>query len=443
MANELKVGDRRYGNIVDGDPDTPTLHATLERTEKGVSFSMTFDHEETPAYRRWFTTDGLIAVDGTEDTKPVGPPSNLMFEDSHGQIALLGCRAVGWHTNYQTGYGTIQASAAVIGAPSTTYAKITGLQSEVSGLRSWVGATSVDDDWSRDPETKKMKLTVVLEAPDPISIPDSGLSLAPNFAYSTKNGTVSIRDVVNLVHHTEQEEPWHVHQEAQSSVRDLLAISRWRAETVTPAFVSRPDDLLPDGEDQAIGRPWWRKAVYSGLPSPMEETTKVEHLIWWNELKPEGMAKWIKLRRDFTRAVEPVVSSIYNKDSMIESQLTQVAIGLEALGYLIAMRDDGSTEKEANDLSFKQRLIRISQDVPGILPFVNDAWAQSMATTYNSVKHVNRPPQQLPIVANSWREGTLLFRAWIVAELGLDHEVIKSRIARDRLSRPMFQLDRV
>lgn len=443
MVNELNVGDRRYGNIIDGDPDTPPLSATLVRTEKGVSFSMTFNHEETPEYRRWFTTEGFFATDGAEDTKPAGPPSELMFEDSHGQIALLGCRAVNWHSNYQTGYGTIQANAAVVGASSVAYAKITGLRSEVSGLRSWVGATSIKNRAERNPETKRLKQTFVLEAPDPTNIPDSGLSFSPDFVSSQNNDTVSIRDVLQLVHRSEQEEPWYVHQGAQLAVRDLLAISRWRAETIIPVFVCRPDDLLPDGDNQSAGRPWWRKAIYSDAPIPMEETTRIEHLIWWDELKPEGMVKWIKLREDFARAIDPSVSSIYLKNSIIEVQLTQVAIGLEALGYLIAMRDDGSTEAQANNLNFKQRLIRIAQDIPGVLPFVNDTWAQRMATAYNSLKHVNRPTQQLPIVANSWREGTLLFRAWIASELGLEHDVIKSRLARDRHSRAMIEVSRV
>ena len=244
---------------------------------------------------------------------------------------------------------------------SRAYAKITGLRSEVSGLRSWLGVTSIETKCERNPETKRPKQTFVLDAPEPIIIPDSGLSFSPDFFSSQKNDTVSIRDVVQLVHRSEQEEPWYVHQGAQLAVRDLLAISRWRAETVIPAFVCRPDDLLSDADDRPAGSLWWRKAIYSDAPLPMEETTRIEHLIWWNELKPEGMVKWIKLREDFARAIDPAVSSIFLKNSIIEVQLTQVFIGLEALGYLIAMRDDGSTEAQANSLNFKQRLTRIDR----------------------------------------------------------------------------------
>ena len=202
-------------------------------------------------------------------------------------------------------------------------------------------------------------------------------------------------------------------------MRDLLAISRWRAETVTPTFACCPDDLQTDATDQPSTRPRWRKVIYADTRSPMEESTRIEHLIWWNELGPDGLVKWIKLRENFARAVDPAVSSIYLKNSIIEVQLTQIAIGLEALGFLIAMRDDGSTETQANALSFKQRLIRIAQDVPGVLPFASDTWAQTMSTAYNSLKHVNRPTQQLPIVANSWREGTLLFGHGLQLSWGL------------------------
>jgi len=443
MVNELNVGDRRYGNIIDGDPDTPLLTATLMRTERGVSFSMTFNHEETPQYRRWFTSDGLFFSEDAEDTKPVGPPSELMFSDSHGDIALLGCRAANWHSNFHTGYGTIHASAAVVGAQSTAYAKITGLRSEISGLRSWIGTTSVRDAFEYNEETNKAKQTVVLEAADSISIPESGLLLKPDYFFSKKNDTVNIRDVLYLINRTEQEEPWHVHQGAQLAVRDLLAISRWRAETAIPAFVCRPDDLLHDRHGEPTDRPRWHKAIYSGAPAPMEETTKIEHLIGWDELGQEGMVKWIKLREEFSRAIDPAVSSIYLKQSIVEVQLTQIAIGLEALGYLIAMRDDGKTESQANSLNFRDRLLRIAKDVPDVLPFVNEVWAQKMATAYNSLKHVNRPTQGIPMVANCWREGTLLFRAWIAAELGLDHEKIKSRLARDRHSHLLVEASRV
>jgi hypothetical protein len=93
------------------------------------------------------------------------------------------------------------------------------------------------------------------------------------------------------------------------------------------------------------------------------------------------------------------------------------------------MRRDGVPEEKAKKLWFSRRLDRIVQDVDGILPFVDDDWSQRMADTYNAVKHANRALPGAVDVANSWRECSLLFRAWIATELGVDQTELRKRIS--------------
>jgi hypothetical protein len=88
---------------------------------------------------------------------------------------------------------------------------------------------------------------------------------------------------------------------------------------------------------------------------------------------------------------------------------------------------------------FRQRLDRIIQDVEGLLPFVDETWSRRMANTYNSVKHANRDLPQAVDVANSWREGALLFRTWVASELGVDHNELRTRITRDPLIHPYIE----
>lgn len=42
--------------------------------------------------------------------------------------------------------------------------------------------------------------------------------------------------------------------------------------------------------------------------------------------------------------------------------------------------------------------------------------------------------QQLPVVANSWREGALLFKVWVAVERGVQRDVVKSLLGCDRLA---------
>lgn len=216
-------------------------------------------------------------------------------------------------------------------------------------------------------------------------------------------------------------------------------MSRWRAESLIPLSVARTEDSLDGKTPESERQQWWRDVVDSSSPEPTKDSVRLEHLILWEDLRPEGLARWIKLRDDFSRAVDPAVSSIYLDGVTVEVQLTQVAISLEALGYLLAMRKDGASEKKAGDMIFRQRLDRIVQDVEGLLPFVDKTWSQRMANTYNSVKHANRELPQAVDVANSWREGVLLFRTWVANELGVDHDELRTRIAKDPQIHPYIE----
>jgi len=438
MANELNAGERRHGSLYIGDAETSDISATIERADDGLYVSMNWDSEKNPQYGRWFTKDGFFADISAGD--PISPapdlPPSFIFVDSHGPIALIGCRAAGYHTNMFIGTGHIRVGAAIFGASNTSYARITGMQSTISGLRAWLGTTSVRESRAFDSETGKRKITLELEAPESISIPGSGLVLRPTYRKLREPGSIEFRDYVQVEHRTATEVPWRTHASAQRAVRDLLSISRWRAETLIPQQVMRIDDPMEEVDGSKGTREQWRTVLDPSAPVPMHETASVAHLIQYQDLGPDGISKWIQLREDFSRAIDPAVSSIYLINPISEIRLTQIAIGLEALGYLIAMRDDAASESSANRMNFKGRLDRIIRDVDGILPYVDAGWSQRVADAYNAVKHVNRAQPDVVDVTNSWRECVLLFRAWVAGELGVAHTVLKDRISYDRQLHP-------
>lgn len=433
MPNKLEIGEPRYGSLANDDPDARRVSATLERTREGIYLSLTFDHDESPEYAAWFTRgifDDFIAPNN--DTRPApSPPSLLLFEDSYGPVALIGCRTAGYHHNFQIGSGRIAVGAAVLSAPSTAHARLTGMRAEISGLRAWLHASAISrkEKWDRDTGVQEyVEYKVVV--PEAITIPDSNLLIRHSVRRADVEGSVVLENLIRVEHKTTEETSWRAHQLAMRPIRDLLAVSRWRPESFIPISVARLEDSIPGATVEAERRQWWRDVIDSSAPEPKEENRKLEHLISWEDIGPEGLARWIKLRDNFSRAIDPAVSSIYLNDVTVEVRLMQVAIGLEALGYLLAMRRDGASESKASKMWFNRRLDRIVRDVEGLLPFIDDGWSQRMADTYNAVKHANRALPEVVDVANSWRECALLFRAWVANELGVNQQELKTRIAR-------------
>ncbi|SDP80256.1 hypothetical protein SAMN04487914_14225 [Arthrobacter sp. ok909] len=446
MTNELKIGDRRHGSLFDEDPNTPDISATIERSEKGIYVSMRWDSEKNPQYGRWFTNDAFYPDQDSNRALPDPEcPSELIFRDSHGPITLVGCRSDGYDTNLFIGTGRINVGAAILGASSLSYAKINGLQCEVSGLRSWLGTTSIHQTRTFVEETGRQQIDINLLSPGPINIPDSGLTLRPTYTKSRTLHSLEIRDSVRLEHRTEYESSWRTHFGALRALRDLLAVSRWRSESLIAERVMRSDYPLQGPTGNAGTREQWLEVIDDTSSLPVEETPRTAHLIEYAELGPEGISRWIQLREDFSRAFDPAISSLYLENLSTEVRLTQVAIGLEALGYLIAVRDDGTSESTANRMNFKTRLNRIVQDLDGVLPFVkaNADWSQNIADAYNALKHVNRAAPQPVDVANGWRECVLLLRAWIASELGVEHAILTQRVLEDAYIRPFVAIERI
>lgn len=444
MPNQLIIGRPRYGSLSAGNPDASEVSATLERTTEGIFLSLTFSRDESPEYAQWFTPNYFDIAAVTAEETPPRPlvPSALFFYDSYGAVALIGCRNAGYHTNHRIGSGRVHVGAAVLAAPSMAHAKVMGMRAEISGLRAWLGTSAISQTTGFDKNTGRfLSAEIRVVIPEVIDVPGSKLVLRPAINRTPKDGALLIEDIVWVEHKTEEEASWRQHQVAMRAVRDLLAVSRWRDESLVPVSVARPEDSIEGGAPETERQQWWREVVDSRAPEPKEETRRHEHLIRWEDLGPKGLARWIKLRDDFARAVDPAVSSIYLEGVTVEVQLTQIAISLEALGYLLFMRKDGAAESKAGGISFKGRLNRILQDVPELLPFVDATWSQRMADAYNSVKHANRDFPQTVDVANRWREGALLIRAWIANELGVEYKKLQERITRDPQIHPYFVTD--
>ena len=229
------------------------------------------------------------------------------------------------------------------------------------------------------------------------------------------------------------EEPrrWSDHWRIHRAVRDLVAIASWRNERFVDATVSRDDDPLRVMSGAAVARNWHdviAGEVTEGEVSPRRKGDAF--LFRSGDLQTDAVAAWIALRDQYSRAVDPIVSALGMRGATIEVSLALVGIGLEALGYQIAMKG-GRSKSAANALSLAERLRVIAADLPFTPPFDIEDWVSGTAEAYNGIKHANKtmppPVEQL----NRVRQSQLVFRIWVAAQLGMDSAELETTVAHD------------
>lgn len=238
MSNELTLGTRRTGDLYVFDEDTPLVKAVLARSEEGISaevpWSFFGEHQAS-----WFLGDGVQGP--PTSSKPA--PKRRVFADSHGVVQLVACWPRGFRSNFDSGVGSMWAKYAVMDVRrDVDFAKVDGLASEVSGLRDWLGVSSVHE---QDPGPAVRAITVVGQRADEIVVTPE-LTLVPTFSIDRPagTGTTVFRDYVLCRTRAEEPEDWDVLSRTHMGVRDLLVLARWRPETCTVTMVTRYDDPL-------------------------------------------------------------------------------------------------------------------------------------------------------------------------------------------------------
>lgn len=434
MANELPIGKQRAGRLVDFDPDTPEVQVTLERTEHGVKVTLGWAGRDNP-YAEWFDPNGTWTWRPVqENTAPRVLPKRLIFSDSHGDVLLTGCRSGGYHwSSNGLGSGTIWAHAAILGVDDDVdYANPHGVQTEVSGLRRWLEATSWKLDLNYDDEGRTARIESVRTPPIEIGT-FNGIAFEARKTWwireDEEHDRTTLEDLVWLRTRGTEPVEWSVHMELHHAIRDLLVLSRWREETCVTVHAFRGDDLVKMLDGSTRGEQW-RDVIVPSENRDEPTGGSLRHLVAYTDLGIEGIARWISLRNEFARALDPIISCI-DLHAHANTLLAHTGPGLEALGYLLLLRD-GLPKDKARSATLHERLERILEDISPAIPFHGPTWVDSTVAVYNALKHANRALPDEVDVANAWRESVLATRIWVAIELGVDPNKITERLRTDK-----------
>jgi hypothetical protein len=311
------------------------------------------------------------------------------------------------------------------------FESVNGLRTEISGLREWLGVSS----WTRREDYKTRVIELKSEFPPAITV---GIYDGLDIVFEPARNLTKVREDPDkqVVHdliwcQTRSSSPigWDQHLAVHRAIRDLLVLSRWHGESVVFNYAMRSDDPLTTADGKTHGEQW-REVVVADDTKATPPDDRREHLVRYDEIEAAGLLKWLTLRQEFGRALDPIISSIDLKGATPHTLLAHTGPGLEALGYLLFVRD-GKTSQQASATRLRARLERILADLGDCLPFDGPTWVDELARDYNGLKHANRAAPDNVDVLNSWLRSVLVVRGWMALELGVPRGQIKSRLQQD------------
>ncbi len=161
-----------------------------------------------------------------------------------------------------------------------------GVQTEISGLREWLGLTSWEERREVGDGTHKYILS------------------------SLDTATLKV---------------------GEHSGMALDFRSRWRDESCIAVRALREDDPMTTLDGLSHGEQW-REIVVSDDERKPAPKGHLPHLVQYQDFGVEGIGRWIALRDQFVRALDPVITSNNLRNATPQTRLAHTSPGVEALG---------------------------------------------------------------------------------------------------------------
>lgn len=429
--NALATHDARIGWLIDGNPSTPHVAAMLQNTGKQIVLTLpikSFDPGDP--YARWFGRGVNFGDDPTRTKFLYKPPRVLMFQDERGVVVLVGCQSIGMSSNLSVGAGRIIPNFAVMGGRNLNYERINGLRTEIPGLALWTGIKSVKTSHITDKTNRVQRVDVKLDSPPSVGLSHAmNLTLCPSWrtSYPDKVGTFAAHDVVQLQTERRRAASWEQHLDGHSGLRELLVVSAWHPFGFSRLWVRRDDDPETVLSGDPIG-PRWAEAITFRLPEHADWARDPRFLFTFEDIGTAGVRRWLKLRRRYMRAIQPLIAVADRPDAFWATRMVQSGIALEALGYQLAV-DSGQSPN--TQVSYRTALDRLLDDLEyNPISDVED-WKDRSTACYMGVKHADRSLPDSLVLANTLRENLLLIRLWIAGRLGAKSATLRTRLRLD------------
>jgi hypothetical protein len=389
----------------------------------------------------WPRALGFVEAFQLNDVNRV--PDPLILRDGSGWLTLAEGRSLGasastlGHSEQRIQY----ARAVKAGAKGIDYAGVNGMTSEVDGLAKWTKRVPVTTKLGLDEShTRISSVSVIAENLD--SLPLGGpldLRLETSYTHNPKprKGQFTISTALLVRTRTPDLVDWATHRQIHRMIQDLMCLVFGSACYSRLTSVMREDDQEQEPTDE---RRLWRDSYEPAFGRTNTENAGLadgdEPLFYMDEADPTRIATWLSEYSYWSRPTWIAMTALFDADLPAESQLLQVAVALEALGYAIAKRADPSAAVRDT----YEQLIRRIFDALGYTPeaVVGQSgsvgeWCKAFNGAYKGVKHADNPLTDAFQAWTSAREGLRLIRCWLAAELGVPSQIVTKRFHEGRV----------
>ncbi len=426
--------------MIDGDDNTPMISTMLQDDGRAIVLTVPWIEMDS-VYGRWFAQGVSFGDDPDQKRFRYKPPELLWFTDHNGTVTLVGCSSLGSTSNFVQGQGRVHVRLAVLGGQGgPDYRTINGLRSDLPGLGDWMRLSSLSQKTVNDADGRLESLHLELKAPDPVPIVRRlNLCIRPNFSFnlaSTPDGAL-IRESLQIETLVQHPRDWMEHVRAHETLRDLVSISAWRPFGYSAQWANLASDPERVLSGDAVG-PRWAQVTTHTVRKHTPSESRPQFLFTFEDVGPTGVRRWFRLRENFARGIEPILSTLDSGRATIEGTMAQVGIGLDGIGYQLA-RDSGQGLKQAKEEKHEARLLRVAQELKVVPPFDLATWATNAATVYNGLKHANRAMPDPLLTINTLRESRLIFRLWVASRVGAPSARLQQTLSMDPMIHP-FEL---
>lgn len=451
--NTLEIGQVRVGWLYPGEvKEGAGVPATLVRDKHRIRALVPVKKYSNESPESWWGTEGARIVDGTErDDRYCAVPKNMYFIDDIGRVLLVGCKSIGGNNNIIMSSSSlggilkkVSVEAAVFSTNISGAESFNGYKTEIEGMAEWLnfGALKVIPKFYENEKFLRVQsVDTSVESAGEILINDS-MKFKSGFTINRNSQMTELNHKVSDTFETRsiKSVPFDDGLKTHDAIRDLLMISSWSSHQFTSIYVSHNNDKSITGDEK------WLKVISTRWgPAEIIETKEKDFIFMYQDIKESGVRLWLDIRNNYSRALDPILSTIRLDCGTIENELFNLCAGVEALGRYIAadFPEESFTDKGRAYLKGAMQNI-INQISEGILPYVRKDeedvngkvlhnlpdWADKINNAYNSVKHSGGEEMNYDAVFEAIDMLKIIIVSWIGVRLGVNPEVLRNRLTR-------------
>lgn len=370
-------------------------------------------------------------------------PEPLILRDGDGWLTLTEGYTVG--TSASTlGHSLerLRYSRAIhTGAKEVDYVEVNGMTSEIDGLAKWAKLVPVTTQLMLGEDGKRTEgVSVVAKNLD--SLPLGGpldLQLETSYSHNPtpKGGVFTISTALLLRTRSIELESWQTHQQTHRMMQDLMCLVYGKPCGSRLISVMREDDQEMPPTDE---RRYWRDAYqpsFGRTTDPDQQLTDDDNpLFFLDEANADLVAKWLSEYPYWSRPTWIAISALFHRTLPVESQLLQVAVALEALGYAIAKKANPDKKVSGTYEALLKNIFNfLGYDPDAVVGKggSRDSWCRAFNQAYKGVKHADHDLTEAQEAWTRAREGLILIRCWIAAALGVSDTLVTQRLHEGRV----------